>query len=117
MSIALSIIDLATEQVKKADAGTIVEIELDIGTLSGIEIDALNFAMDIARKETVLESARVKINRIEAVSECLECGHVFTPEGFISHCPECGEMNTHLIKGKEMQVKSLLVEEEELPDS
>lgn len=110
MSIALSIIDLAAEQAKKADASKIVEIELDIGTLSGIEIEALNFAMEIAVKDSVLESAEIKINRIEAVSECLECGHIFESEGFISHCPECKEMNTRVFKGKEMQVKSLLVE-------
>ena len=110
MSIALSIIDLAAEQAKKAAANKIVEIELDIGTLSGIEIEALNFAMEIAVKKTVLESAEIKINRIEAVSECLECGHIFEPEGFISHCPKCREMNTRVFKGKEMQVKSLLVE-------
>ena len=110
MSIALSIIDLAAEQAKKASARKIVEIELDIGTLSGVEIDALNFAMEIAVKDTLLESAEIKMNRIEAVSECLNCGHIFEPEGFISHCPECKEINTRIFKGKEMQVKSLLVE-------
>ena len=110
MSIALSIIDLAAEQAKKATASKIIEIELDIGTLSGIEIEALNFAMEIAVKNTVLESAEIKMNRIEAVSECLECGHIFEPVGFISHCPKCNQMNTRIFKGKEMQVKSLLVE-------
>ena len=110
MSIALSIIDLAAEQAKKASASKIIEIELDIGTMSGIEIEALNFAMEIAVKDSVLESAEIKINRIEAVSECMECGYIFTPEGFISHCPECMKKNTRIFKGKEMQVKSLLVE-------
>ena len=61
-------------------------------------------------KDSVLESAEIKINRIEAVSECLECGHIFVPEGFISQCPECKKMNTRVFRGKEMQVKSLLVE-------
>ena len=110
MSIALSIIDLAAERAEKAAANKIIEIELDIGILSGIEIDALNFAMEIAVKDSVLEFAEVKINRIESVSECLECGHIFEPDGFISHCPECREMNTRVFKGKEMQIKSILVE-------
>jgi hydrogenase nickel incorporation protein HypA/HybF len=78
LSIALSIVDLADEQAKKAHAGKIIEIELDIGTFSGIEVDALNFALEIAAKDTLLETAAVKINRI--------------------------------IKGKEIQVKSILVE-------
>ena len=110
MSIALSIIDLAADQAKKAAASKIVEIELDIGTMSGIEIEALNYALEIAVKDSVLEFAEIKINRIEAVSECLECGHIFVPEGFIYHCPECSNMNTRIFKGKEMQVKSILVD-------
>ena len=110
MSIALSIIDLATDQARKAEAEKINEIELDIGTMSGIELEALNFAMEIAVKDTMLEDATVKVNRIEAISECLECGHVFDSEGFISHCPKCREVNTKIIKGREMLVKSILVE-------
>ena len=110
MSIAMSIIDLATGEAQKGNAQKIVEVELDIGTISGIEIQALNCAMEIAVKDTMLESALIKINRIEAVSECLECGEFFNSEQTFSQCPRCSELNTRIIKGREMQVKSLLVE-------
>ena len=110
MSIALSIVDLAEEQAGRAHADKIIEIELDIGTFSGIEIEALNFALEIAVKETLLEAALIKINRIEAVSECLDCQNVFSSEGFIHQCPSCSKSNIRIVKGKEMQVKSLLVE-------
>ena len=110
MSIALSIIDLASDQAMKAEANQIIEIELDIGAISGIEVEALNFALEIAVKDTILETARVKINRIKAGSECLECGHIFDFEGFIDHCPKCKEVNTKIVKGREMQVKSILIE-------
>lgn len=110
MSIALNIIDLAVEQAKMAAASNVVEVELDIGNLSGIEIDALNFALEIAVRETILEKSRFKINRIEAESECMECGHIFGSENYISQCPECQALNTRIFKGREMQVKSLLVE-------
>ena len=65
MSIAMSIVDLATEHAQKENAMKIVEVELDIGTISGIEIQALNFAMEVAVKDTLLETARIKINRKE----------------------------------------------------
>ncbi|MFH0757271.1 MAG: hydrogenase maturation nickel metallochaperone HypA [Bacteroidota bacterium] len=64
MSIALSIVDLADEQANLAHAGKIIEIELDIGTMSGVEVEALNFALEIAAMDTLLEAAVVKINRI-----------------------------------------------------
>ena len=110
MSIALSIIDLASEQANKANATRIVAVELDIGTLSGVEIEALNFALDVAIRDSVLESAEIRINRIEAESECLECHHLFTPNGMFGSCPKCEGLNTRLIRGRELQIKSLLVD-------
>jgi len=110
MSIALSIIDLATEQAKKANASKINEIELDIGTLSGVEIEALNFAMELAVKDTMLESSQVRINHIKALSECQECSHQFDASSVINPCPKCNELNTRIVVGQELQVKSLIIE-------
>ncbi len=110
MSIAMSIVDLATGQAQKEMARKVVEVELDIGTISGIEIRALEFALEIAVKDTMLEKARIRINQIEAVSECLECGNVFDPGEHFSRCPGCNALHTRFIKGREMQVRSLLIE-------
>ena len=110
MSIALSIIDLATEQAKKANASKINEIELDIGTLSGVEIEALNFAMELAVKDTMLESSQVRINHIKALSECQESSHQFDASFVINPCPKCNELNTRIVVGQELQVKSLIIE-------
>ena len=110
MSIALSIIDVAAEQAKMENASAITEIEIDIGTMSGIEITALNFAMEIAVIDSVLEKTKVKINQVKARSECIECGHIFDTESFVNPCPKCNELNTRFISGKELQVKSITIE-------
>jgi hydrogenase nickel incorporation protein HypA/HybF len=110
LSIAISIVDVATRQAEASEVNQVVEVELDIGILSGIEFESLEFALGVAARDTLLENTRFRINRIEPVTECLSCQHIYTPEGFYSTCPECQEMKTRLIRGKEMQIKSLLVE-------
>ncbi|MCK4745396.1 MAG: hydrogenase maturation nickel metallochaperone HypA, partial [Bacteroidales bacterium] len=52
-----------------------------------------------------------RINRIEPLSECLSCHLLFAPESIFGKCPECSETNIKLIRGNELQVKSLLVEQ------
>ena len=113
LSIAISIVDLAVKQAKLASATTVTEVELDIGKLSGIEYEALEFALGVATKDTMLELTRFKINRVEPLAECPDCGHLYSPEGMFSHCPECKKAGVRLIRGTEMQVKSLLVEQNE----
>ena len=46
LSIALSIVELAEEEARKADATSISKVEVEIGTMAGIDPDALLFAWD-----------------------------------------------------------------------
>ena len=43
LSIVLGIVDIADEQVRKAHARKVDSIDLDVGTLAGIEMEALDF--------------------------------------------------------------------------
>lgn len=109
LSIAISIVDLAIDQANRASAPHVSEVELDIGLFSGIEYEALEFSLGIAAKDTILEETRFRINRVEPVAECPACGHLYTPERVFSHCPECKRAGIRLIRGTELQIKSLLV--------
>ncbi|HEY8782242.1 MAG TPA: hydrogenase maturation nickel metallochaperone HypA [Mucilaginibacter sp.] len=109
LSIVMSIIKIAEEQAKAAKATVIDEIELDIGTMSGIETESLEFAWNQAVKQTMLQNAVKKINRINALAKCLDCNTEFTIENYYDACPVCGEHLLDIIQGKELRVKSLLV--------
>lgn len=109
LSIVMSIVDIAQNQAREAHATVIEEIELDIGTLSGIEMDALDFAWQEGVRTTMLEKANRKINRIEGKAACLDCVNTFTIEHYYDACPECGGHLINIIQGKELRVKSLVV--------
>ncbi|NOZ45686.1 MAG: hydrogenase maturation nickel metallochaperone HypA [Chlorobi bacterium] len=110
MSIAMNIIDIAIEQAKKEKADRIVEVELEIGTLAGIEFESLNFAMEISVKNTMLEKSAIHINKIQAIAECIDCGKRFKTENLFNNCQKCKSYNTKLIKGKELKVKSIVID-------
>lgn len=106
-SIALSIVDIASDEVQKNRAKGVEKIDLEIGKLSGVEIDSLKFVWDPAVKDTVLEAARRNIIEIDGLSVCQDCGHSFSSDYLFNECPECGSMFTTLKSGKELRVKSL----------
>ena len=113
LSIAISIVDTVIEQAAMALADHVSEVELEIGVLSGIEYESLEFALGVAAKDTILEETLFRIRRVEAVAECPECGHLYAPDGMFSHCPECNKQGIRLIRGTELHIKSLLVEQNE----
>lgn len=110
LSIALSIVDIASRQAESASAESVSQIELDIGTLSGIEFTALEFALSVAVKDSMFEDTHFKINRIEPLCECRACAHLYSPGKDFGACPNCGKQEPEFIRGRELQIKSLLVE-------
>lgn len=109
-SIAMSIVEIAENEAKKASAEAITELVLDIGTQAGIEFYALDTALEMAVKNTMLEQAKIKVNKIQARARCTECDTEFDIENIFDPCPNCSGIYHELLCGKELQIKSLVVD-------
>lgn len=109
MSIALGIVRIAEEEVSKAKATKVEIIELIIGNLSGVEMDALDFAWPVAVKDTVLEGAERKVDFIKGKGKCSECEAIFPLEHLHDPCPNCNSYFKDILQGKELKVVALEV--------
>lgn len=109
LSIAMGIVDIAEKETKKAKKNKVELIELEIGTLAGIEFDSLDFVWPSAVKNTVLEHAEKKIIIIEGEAKCGDCDTIFKLNNIYDPCPNCNSYLKGIIKGKELLVKSLEV--------
>jgi hydrogenase nickel incorporation protein HypA/HybF len=107
LSIAMQIVEIVEEESKNHAATGVSAIKLDIGTLSGIEPDALEFAMEEAIKGSLAEKAKVHYNYIQAVAVCEACCHEFETHDYFKTCPFCNSLNTSLIKGKELKIAAI----------
>ncbi len=109
LSIAMGIVDIAEKETAKAKATKVDLIELEIGTLAGIELDSLDFVWSSAVKDTVLENAIKKINVIHGEAKCSDCETIFKLDNIYDACPNCNSYLKGIMKGKELLVKSLEV--------
>ncbi len=110
LSIVMSIISASEKAAKEKNAAFIKKIELEIGTMSGIELDALNFAWKRATPGTMLENAVKEIHIIQAKARCLECNADFEIENVFDACPNCGSYFRNIYQGKEMRIKALEID-------
>jgi hydrogenase nickel incorporation protein HypA/HybF len=109
LSIVMSIIDIAGNEAGRAGAEAVEEIELDIGTLSTVDMDAFDFAWAQGVKDTILQDSRMTVNRIPGQARCLECEIEFPVQEVYDPCPACGQHLIEIMRGKELRVKSLVV--------
>jgi len=110
LSIAISIVELAEEEARKANAAFISKVEVEIGTMAGIENDALLFAWDSVVQGTMAHGSELIIHSIQAEAHCLECGKDFPAEHFFVQCPDCNSFRYQITRGKELRVSSLMVD-------
>ncbi|MFA5781834.1 MAG: hydrogenase maturation nickel metallochaperone HypA [Bacteroidales bacterium] len=111
LSVAQNIIEIVEEHAKKLHALAVSEVELDIGMVSGVIPENLEFAMDVAIKNTLLEGAKIKINVILAKAKCLNCLKDFEMDDIYTMCLHCGSLQYEIIQGKELKVKSIKIED------
>ena len=109
-SLAQNIIEIVDESLKKNGAAKASEINLEVGILSGVEIPALEMALESLKPNSVIEDAEIKLIITKAMDICRQCKHEYFPEELFSPCPKCSTYNPDIIAGKELLVKSIVAE-------
>lgn len=111
LSIAHSILSIAEKSAPAEGNGIITAVSMQIGELSSIEIDSLRFAFEAIKTATVLEKAELDIAIIEGEAKCLDCKTVFHLNAYGTACPNCKSYGVTILKGTEMKILSLTIDE------
>ncbi len=81
-------------------------VRLQIGKLSAIMPDAIQFCFDVCSKGTVLEGATLEIDHIEGRAQCNQCDHQFPIQQLAGTCV-CGSRDIRCIAGEELKIKEM----------
>lgn len=108
LSIALSIIEGATEEAQKHEGAKVEVVHLKIGALSGVVKDALLFSWEIACQGTSLENTQLEIEEIPVAAFCENCQSEKKIEAINNLiCPDCDAPTPEIVSGRELQVTAL----------
>lgn len=109
LSLMESTLEIALEYARHQKAQKIHQINLRVGAISGVVPEALEFAFDACTQNTIAAGANLKIELVPALCYCENCDREFTPPDLIYACPDCGQISSKLIQGRELQLTSLEV--------
>jgi len=109
LSIAMGIVKIAEDETKKANKTKVQRIELEIGSLSGVEIVSLKYVWEVAVKDSVLEGAILEIDFKKAKAKCFECETEFEMKKIFDSCTKCNSHFKNILQGKEMRIVALEV--------
>jgi len=102
LGLTQNIIDLAIEHAEREQARRVRTITVEIGALSGVMAEAVQFAFDVCSKGTLADGAHLEIRPIAGRGQCLDC-HRLAEISTLTHvCPHCGNLALEIIAGQEM---------------
>jgi len=111
VSIALGLLDLATEYCEKQGYKRIESIKVKIGRASGVLTESLLFAFDAAKIDTIAEKATLIVEEIPISGFCDSCKSNFTVEdAYVVSCPSCGGTSLRVETGRELNIAEMDVD-------
>ena len=89
----------------------VTRVELKIGHLRQVVPSALEFSFRLVAQGTEAEGAELVMEQISAAGRCSDCGAESELHGFPLRCGACGGLGLELLRGEELLVDSLEVED------
>ncbi|HEY1754926.1 MAG TPA: hydrogenase maturation nickel metallochaperone HypA [Bryobacteraceae bacterium] len=115
LSIAISLVEAAEEELQKLGSAKVLAIHLELGRLSGVVKDALEFSYQIACENTALAGSRLVIEEIPVLIDCPVCK---APREIVAlqdfRCAACGAAGGAVLQGRELRVAALEITENEV---
>ena len=112
LSIALSIVAGASEEVERYRGSRVHAVHLKVGALAGVVAEALLFSWDISCQGSPLEGSRLVIEEVPVTIFCSQC-QAETEAGSIQSlcCSKCGHFSSQVVCGRELEVVALELDE------
>ena len=108
LSIALSILDVVEEEVKRRGNVRVQAIHLKLGLLSGVVKEALMSAFELASEQTDFDRCSLIIEDVPISVHCPQCNAERPVHSMQSlYCAGCGTPAAEVLHGRELQVCAL----------
>ncbi|TVR81810.1 MAG: hydrogenase maturation nickel metallochaperone HypA [Rhodospirillales bacterium] len=110
LALCESVMRILYQEADRHHFTRIKTVRLQLGALSCVAPEAIDFCFKAVSKGTMAEGARLELLREPGAAWCAACGETVTIKERYDPCPSCGSYELHVSRGDELRVKDLEVE-------
>ncbi|MCM2369700.1 hydrogenase maturation nickel metallochaperone HypA/HybF [Aporhodopirellula aestuarii] len=111
MSLVRSLIRQVDLIAAENGGGSVREVSVEIGPLSGVESELVQSAFDQVIAESHESPMTLTIRETPLVVHCLQCEDDCEIDNFIFRCLRCGSGHVRVIRGDEFRIASITLDE------
>ncbi|CAO3381035.1 hydrogenase maturation nickel metallochaperone HypA [Azospirillum argentinense] len=90
LSLCEQLLEVLEEQSRRHAFHRVTRIKLAVGQFACVDPDALRFAFDVIRRDTLADGATVDIDQPPGLVWCEDCARERQVPTRIAPCPACG---------------------------
>jgi hydrogenase nickel incorporation protein HypA/HybF len=110
LSIAQNLLEIVSGQCVEKGFKNIESINIRVGKASGIMPEALSFAFNAIKDDSIAKNASLNIEEIPVSGLCNDCSNVFiVEEEYVLCCPSCKGTSFVITAGREMDIVDMEV--------
>ncbi|HWQ11055.1 MAG TPA: hydrogenase maturation nickel metallochaperone HypA [Holophaga sp.] len=110
MTLMGEVREIVVQAAKAHKFKRVKRVVLEIGRLSGVQVEAMRFCFDVVMEGTPAAEATLEIEELPGRAWCNHCEREVEITSRIEPCPQCHGMPGRILGGTEMRVKGLEVE-------
>lgn len=107
LSLAESVIEIIEKAAILQRFEKVCVVWLEVGSMAGVDQDAMRFCFDAVTRDTLAEGARLEIVEVPGTGTCKDCGSIHPVTDLLADCPKCGSVNVQVDGGSGLRVKEL----------
>jgi len=110
MALCEGVLQILEDNARTQGYRQVTAVFLEIGGLSGVELEAMRFSFEVVTRGTLADQARLEIVEVPGKAWCMQCSRTVPVKQRFDACPECGSYQLQVTEGDEMKVTQLEVQ-------
>ncbi|PLX85226.1 MAG: hydrogenase maturation nickel metallochaperone HypA [Desulfuromonas sp.] len=110
VGITRSIVEIAERTAREEGAKKVLSVTVAIGALSGVVPEAVEFCFEACTRGTMLEKARLIVERVPGRGRCADCGGEPEIDPYTFDCPACGAFGLERLQGDELKILEMEID-------
>ena len=113
LPVTKSIFQIVLKHAEMDNVTRVISVNLEIGALSDLQTEWVQRYFDRLSRGTLVEGAKLRINRVPAVFRCKRCQQSFEIDSLLEEdlsCGHCDSREVTLVSGREYRVKNMEVQ-------
>ncbi len=110
LGIVMQVIEQVDNVAAESKIEKVTKIIMEIGEVSSVIPNIFTDAFEWAKKKSnYLKDSELELIILKGITYCRDCKKTYDTVEYAKKCPYCGSMDTYLVTGNEIKIKSIEV--------